>query len=133
MSFCRGDQRYSTVKLWQETQFNQVTMLNIRDLAYVFDFPVWREGTPKQVMRGAVPDMESHRDRVAAADVSFPIIISHFVLDSVNEHYTRIYLKNGKYDILDGVHRLCKQVKNKSPFIFVTLATKQQIEAARID
>lgn len=98
----------------------------------MLDLPVWREGTPRQVMNGVVADVENHRDRVEFADTTLPIIVSRFVLDDVDDYYLSISMKSGKYDVLDGVHRLCKQVMNQSPFIFVTVATREQIEATKL-
>jgi len=130
MSICRGERTYSVVKLWKETQYNELLLFNVADFMPIFNLPIWREGTPHQVMRGTVPDMEKHRERVEAADVDFPIVISRFVLKAVHDHYMQIYFKGGRYDVLDGVHRLYKQLRDKKPFIYVVMATREQIEAA---
>lgn len=130
MSVRRGDTLYSVKKLWKVTQHNEVMLFNIRDFKHMLEMNVWNDGTPVDVMRRKVPDTEHHRERVEAADVDYPIIISRFVLPHARDHYMSIIFKGGKYDVLDGIHRVCKQLKSKRTFIFVVVATQEQIEAA---
>lgn len=130
MSICRGERTYSVVKLWKETQHNELLLFNIEDFTPVFNLSIWKEGTPHQVMRGVVSDVEHHRERVEAANVDFPIVISRFVLKDIHPHYMQIYFKGGRYDVLDGVHRLYKQLRDRKPFIYAVMATREQIEAA---
>jgi hypothetical protein len=106
-------------------------LLNVKDLAYILDMPIWADGTPNEVMQGKKEDRELHRQRVAEADINIPIIISRFVLEGVWEYYWRIKVKGGRYDVLDGIHRLYKQVDMGRQFILVVVATKEEIESAR--
>ncbi len=131
MSFGRGRCIYETSKLWDATRMSPLMLLNVKDLAYILDMPIWADGTPNEVMQGKKEDRELHRQRVAEADINIPIIISRFVLEGVWEYYWRIKVKGGRYDVLDGIHRLYKQVDMGRQFILVVVATKEEIESAR--
>lgn len=131
MSFGRGHCIFDTSKLWDATRTSPIMLLNVKDLMYILDMPIWTEGTPNEVMRGEKEDREFHKQRVVDANIDVPIIISRFVLDGVWEYYWRIKVKGGRYDVLDGIHRLYKQVEMGRQFILVVLATKEEIESAR--
>ena len=95
-------------KLW-ELEI-PVEEMNIDELLWILDVPFWEdEGgnitiTPREVINN--PDKyPSHRDKIEAADTSYPIDI--------------MKNKKGEWLTLDGLHRLVKLYLNKEPKIKV--------------
>lgn len=130
--FYRGDQRFSVGKLWAAVRDNDLKVIPISELTHMLDVWIWMEGTPHQVMNGEVADQERHRERIEAANVDAPIIISELVLDYTDGLYDEIRQLGGNYDILDGMHRLYKQVEMNLTHIKVIVASKEQIKASML-
>jgi len=128
----RDDYRFSVQKLWNAVRDNEVLEIPIEQLVHMLDVWIWAEGTPNQVMRGEVPDEENHLERVEKADLSMPIIISKLCLDNGEDVYDDILKHGGKYDVLDGIHRLVKYTKLGRSHVKVVVATKSQIMASQI-
>lgn len=87
-----------------------VEEMNVDELLWILDVPFWEdeEGniviTPKEVIDN--PDKyPAHRDKIKAADTSYPIDI--------------MKNKNGKWLTLDGLHRLVKLVLKKEKTVRV--------------
>ena len=94
----------------------EVTSMNLGELLWCFDFPVWEKDgtddwnlTPREVIEGK-PDTSEHMQRVQDSNLEYPIVI--------------IFHKN-KWVILDGIHRLVKAYLLKSPVIHVKTLTKE--------
>ncbi len=73
--------------------------IDIEKLIWHFDMPVWEKDgtddwncTPREVINKE-PRILTHQTRVEAADTNHPIVVTEY---------------NGRYVILDGVHRLAK-------------------------
>lgn len=130
--FCRGNNTYSTKELFRLVQHNQVYRLPIGQLSPILDVWIWAEGTPKEIMSGKIFDASGHRERVERKDVKAPIIISKFVLADSSDFYDEIRDQNGHYDVLFGVHALCKHVAMGAKEVSVVIASREQIEKARI-
>ncbi|MFY7870574.1 MAG: hypothetical protein ACOVQN_13795 [Exiguobacterium sp.] len=130
--FHRGDQRFSVGKLWAAVRDNNLKVIPILNLIHMLDVWIWMEGTPNQVLNGVVPDKERHRERIESANIDAPIIISELVLAHTDGFYDEIRELGGSYDVLDGMHRLCKQVQMGVTHITVIVASKAQIEASKL-
>jgi hypothetical protein len=78
-----------------------VEVLSVRELTWLLDLPCWRRGEvwfvvrPRDVLGD--PDAHpEHRDRIARADLRWPIDVMHH---------------QGRWVMLDGLHRLAKAVQ----------------------
>lgn len=84
-------------KLWELDV--PVVDFPIANLAWNFDLPLWDKDntddwnlTPREVIEH-VPGSATHRQRVTLADLQFPILLTE---------------KQGRWLVIDGVHRLVK-------------------------
>jgi len=90
----------------------------IKDLIWNFDLPLWgKDGeswnlTPWDVIN-EVPGSASQRKRVEEVDLNFPILISK---------------ENGRWLIVDGVHRLVKGYLKKQQTISAKIVTQDLIK-----
>ncbi len=90
----------------------------IGDLIWNFDLPLWgKDGeswnlTPWDVIN-EIPGSASHRRRIENVDMEHPILV---------------FKKNGKWLIIDGVHRLVKAYLNGQQTILVKIITQDLIE-----
>ncbi len=130
--FHRGERHFSVGKLWIAVHENDIVSIPIEHLAPMLDVWIWFEGTPNEVMSGSVADKEHHHERVARADATAPIIVSELVLDDGGDLYAEIRERGGKYDVLDGIHRLYKQVQAGNTHVRAVVATKAQIDASEL-
>lgn len=85
--------------LWKLTENLPTTDVNLKELIWHFDMPVWEKDytddwnlTPWQVIHKEDNTLD-HQEKIKKSDLSFPIIITNYQDKSV---------------ILDGVHRLAK-------------------------
>ena len=130
--FHRGDQRFSVGKLWASVRNNDIAVIPVDQLTHMLNVWIWMEGTPNKVMSGVVKDEEEHHTRVQRANIDAPIIISELVLDDGGDVYTEIHEQGGRYDILDGIHRLVRHVQLGRSHAKVIFATKAQILASKL-
>lgn len=103
LPFWRDNQKLWALKV-------PVEKMSINELLWILDVPFWEDDrgniviTPNEVINN--PDKyPSHRDRIAAADTSYPIDI--------------MKNKKGKWLTLDGLHRLAKLAIEKAPTVKV--------------
>jgi hypothetical protein len=95
-----------------------VVDFEIKDLIWNFDLPLWgKDGeswnlTPWDVIN-EVSGSASQRRRVEDADLSFPILVLK---------------KNGKWLIVDGVHRVVKVYLNRQQTISAKIVTPDLIK-----
>lgn len=103
LPFWRDNQKLWALKVPAEE-------MAIDELLWILDVPFWEDEngniviTPNEVIKN--PDKyPTHRDRIAAADISYPIDI--------------MKNKKGKWLTLDGLHRLVKLAMKKSSVVQV--------------
>lgn len=96
-----------------------VVDFEIEKLLWNFDLPLWeKEGTddwnltPREVINNT-EGSRIHRERVGEADLQFPILLTE---------------KNGKWLVIDGVHRLVKAFEANHKTIKVKIFTTNTIE-----
>lgn len=103
LPFWRDNQKLWALKVPEEE-------IRIDELLWIFDTPFWEDErgniviTPNEVINN-LDQYPSHRDRIAAADTSYPIDI--------------MKNKKGKWLTLDGLHRLAKLVMEKASIVKV--------------
>lgn len=90
-----------------------IVYVEIKDLIWNFDLPLWgKDGeswnlTPWDVIN-EVPGSASQRKRVEEVDLNFPILVLK---------------KNGRWLIVDGVHRLVKRYMERQQTISAKIVT----------
>lgn len=88
-------------KLWKHIETLPTFEFQITDLDYMLDVGVWETGTPNEIyIYKTKEDTEHHHDRILHCDTAYPIVIT--------EHKYENDEIPGRWDILDGLHRLCK-------------------------
>lgn len=92
-----------------------IQQMNINDLIWCFDFPVWEKDgtddwnlTPKEVIEKKPETME-HMKKIEEASLDYPIVV--------------IFHKE-KWVILDGIHRLVKAYLLEKPTVDAKVLTK---------
>lgn len=92
----------------------------IEKLIWNFDLPLWeKEGTddwnltPREVINN-IPGSKTHRERVTEADLQFPILLTE---------------KNGRWLVIDGVHRLVKAFEAGDKTITAKIFTQTQVDS----
>lgn len=94
---------YRADKLWQHSEHYPIEELPIEILDPILDTWLWYEGTPNEVFRDKTkPDIERHHERIADCDTRFPVIITDYIPSGDGIEIL------GEYDVLDGLHRLCR-------------------------
>lgn len=97
---------YRAEKLWACSEDLPTESIRVELLKPVLDAWLWYEGTPNEVfLHKSRPDYENHHERIMTCDTSFPIIICDVFSDDEISGSIQ-----GQYDVLDGLHRLCKLV-----------------------
>ena len=91
----------------------------IEKLLWNFDLPLWEKDgtddwnlTPREVIN-KIPESTTHQQRVVKSDLQFPILLTQ---------------KNGKYLVIDGVHRLVKAFEAGHKTIKAKIFTTEQIK-----
>ena len=98
--------------------------MSINELLWILDIPFWEDEkgniviTPNQVINNQ-DQYPAHRDKIQAADTSFPIDI--------------MKNKEGKWLTLDGLHRLVKLVLKKEPTVKVRKIPQELIHLTARD
>ncbi len=90
------DFHWNQAQLWNIKK--EVSLLNIENFEWLFDFPVWASFPPKKIFditpRQALENSnEWHCERILKSDLQFPI---------------HIFFQKNKWQVLDGIHRLTK-------------------------
>lgn len=126
--FLRSYGLFSAKLLWEITDNDPVVEMDINELTPCLDDWLWETGSPNQVWRGEVEDTEHHVDRIKVADTSYPILIS----ENFDPNDDDIYI-HGKYDCLDGLHRLCRlHFIEHRPTVTVRMVSWDQLQRAKI-
>ncbi len=91
----------------------------IEELLWNFDLPLWEKDgtddwnlTPREVIN-KIPSSSTHQQRIIEADLQFPILLTE---------------KNGKWLVIDGVHRLVKAFEARHKTIRAKIFTAEQIK-----
>ena len=94
----------------------------VEDLVWNFDLPLWdKDGTddwnltPREVI-SKITGSTTHQNRVTQADLQYPILLTE---------------KNGKWLIIDGVHRLVKAFEASHTTIKAKIFTTEMIEQSQ--
>ncbi len=92
----------------------------IEKLIWNFDLPLWdKDGTDDWNLTAwevinKIPDSITHQQRIAEADLQFPILLTE---------------KNDKWLVIDGVHRLVKAFEAKQKTIKAKIFTQTQVDS----
>jgi hypothetical protein len=123
--FSTDGKSYDVEKLWDLTHSNVVVPVQhipLDKLKHVLHDPVWETASdvglcPRDVLADArrYPD---HARRIEEAALSFPILVG------AND--------NGGFYIIDGVHRLCKALRNNRKTIKAKVVPPFVLEMARM-
>lgn len=115
--------KFSVEKLWKISDSEPTQFIDINDLLHMLDVEVWMEGTPMDVLHCIVEDKDDHLIRILTVDINIPLIVT---LEPSE------FVPKGKYDILDGMHRLVKCHLLKISKVPVKALSKDQILTAEI-
>jgi hypothetical protein len=96
-------------------------ILPLRVLVHNMGFECWwdddgKDVTPHQVLRNDdATKYASHKQRIEDADLSYPIIVS-----------------SDNYDVMDGMHRLAKSIRNGAVGVQCYLVTRRELRSIRM-
>lgn len=92
--------------------------LSVGELRWVLDLPWWRgdDGRPFSV-RPSDTDIGNHEDRVAEADLSWPLHVMQL---------------RGRWLVVDGVHRLLKATRLDHPSVRVWVVSADDLSSVAV-
>ena len=123
---------YNVQKLWKLTDNEKTIRIPIEDVKHNLNKKHWSllEGVPPNELKGKKEKFVSPNQILKNPK------LSPFIMDKINNadtKYSILVYKDGKnLDVLDGLHRLSKLVKNKRKTIKIKYITSEMLRKAEI-
>lgn len=105
---------YCVQRLWQVARLRPIQVYAVRDLEWNLDYTEWDDGITARQIFTRIDQYPDHHWRIENADLNFPIIIDE------------------ECRILDGMHRLCKCLREGRENILVRVIRRRDMAPARI-
>lgn len=96
-------------------QHKAVQQVPLGTLQHNMGYCCWSSGEPHRIMRDQDPERYTrHKQRIANADLAYPLIVT-----------------SDNYDVLDGMHRLCRAIQLNWREVPCVLMTRAEMRSLR--